>query len=141
MDTNWKLIRELLNAAIDTCERIEASGYKETDRDAVIDVIGQPVSVQDLLTSAWTAPESLRYAIIRHRHDVGINAAYVSETARILVSTAQAAAEMIGAGGGDTFTALQSQKMTAWFNEHAAPAIERAIAARRQQENDEGLME
>ncbi len=34
MKTDWNLIREMMSAAIDTCERIEACGYSENDRDA-----------------------------------------------------------------------------------------------------------
>lgn len=71
MKTDWNVVRNLMNAAIDACERIEASGYVEADRDAVIDIAGQEVSVHDLLVSAWTYPEKLRYQIIRERHDAG----------------------------------------------------------------------
>lgn len=141
METNWKLIKNLMNAAIDTCERIEASGFKETDRDAMIDVRGQSVSVQDFLTSAWTAPENLRYAIIRQRHEAGTDAPYVTETARILVSMAQAAAELIGAGDKEPAGAIEAQNIVKWFNEHAAPGVERAVAERREQQKNEGNAE
>lgn len=65
METDWNTIRRMMNAAIDACERIERSGYNENDRDATISVNGQAVSVQDLLVSAWTYPENVRYQIIR----------------------------------------------------------------------------
>ncbi len=29
MKTDWDLIREMMSAAIDTCERIDACGYSE----------------------------------------------------------------------------------------------------------------
>lgn len=69
MKTDWNVIRGMMNAAINACERIEASGYAETDRDATINVGGQQVSVRDMLVSAWTYPENLRYQIIRQRHE------------------------------------------------------------------------
>ena len=97
MKTDWNLIRDMIGAAIDACERIEAAGYSESDRDATVDIGGQRVSVHDFLVSAWTLPENLRYQIIRERHVQVANLAYVPETARILVATAQASIELIGA--------------------------------------------
>ncbi len=130
MKSDWNLIRGMMGAAIDACERIEAAGYTESDRDASIDVGGQQVSVQDFLVSAWTLPENLRYQIIRERHDQATGLPYVPEAARILVAMAQASAELIGAG--DTApTRDDIQKMIQWFGNHAAPGIEQAIADRR----------
>ncbi|MCR8547673.1 hypothetical protein M4578_07525 [Salipiger sp. P9] len=130
MKTDWNLIREMMSAAIDACERIEAAGYTESDRDATIDVAGQQVSVHDFLVSAWTLPENLRYQIIRERHDQAADLPYVPEAARILVAISQASAELIGAG--DTAPAGDGiQKMIQWFGDHAAPSVEQAIADRR----------
>ncbi|WP_331375354.1 hypothetical protein [Sinorhizobium chiapasense] len=130
MTTDWNLIREMMSAAIDACERIEAAGYNENDRDATIDVGGQKVSVHEFLISAWSLPENIRYQIIRERHDKATDLPYVPEAARILVAMAQASAELIGAGetapAGDGI-----QKMIQWLGNHAAPGIERAIAERR----------
>lgn len=130
MKTDWNLIRTMMGAAIDACERIEATGCTEHDRDATIDVEGQKVSVHDFLVSTWTLPENIRYRIIRERHDKATDLPYVPETARILVAMAQAGAELIGAGEpapaeGDI------RKMIQWFADHAAAGIERAIADRR----------
>ncbi|WP_234904904.1 hypothetical protein [Agrobacterium pusense] len=58
MKTDWKSVRGMLNAAIDACERIEALQYAETDREAMIDIGGQKVSVHDFLVTAWTARRS-----------------------------------------------------------------------------------
>ncbi len=128
--TDWNLIRAMMGAAIDACERIEAAGYTENDREAAIDIGGQRVSVHDFLVSAWTLPENLRYQIIRERHDQAADLPYVPETARILIATAQASAELIGAG--ETTPAGNGvQKMIQWFADHAAPGIEQAIADRR----------
>lgn len=130
MKTDWNLVRTMLGAAIDACERIEAAGYTENDRDATIDVGGQQVSVHDFLVSAWTLPENLRYQIIRERHDQAADLPYVPEAARVLVATAQASAELIGAGenipAGDAI-----QRMIEWFGDHAASGIEEAIAKHR----------
>lgn len=130
MKTDWNQIREMMGAAIDACERIEATGYTENDRDAITQVDGQQVSVHDFLVSAWTLPENLRYQIIHERHDTATDTPYVPEAARILVAMAQASAELIGAG--ETSPARDRiQKMIQWFSNHATPGVERAIADRR----------
>lgn len=130
MKTDWNVVRNLMNAAIDACERIDASGYVEADRDAVIDIAGQEVSVHDLLVSAWTYPEKLRYQIIRERHDAGVDLPYVPETARILLAMSQAAAELVNAG--DVTPAEEKLlKMIAWFDSHLASGIEAATANRK----------
>lgn len=128
--TDWSLVRDMMLAAIDACARIEAAGCREDDRDAAIALGGARVSVQDILVSAWTYPEAVRYQIIRERHERGCDLPYVPEAARILVATAQAAAELIGAGDGmPAEDAIRD--MIRWFGDHAAPGIERAIAERR----------
>jgi len=130
MKTDWEQIRGMMNAAIDACERIEATGYVAADRDATIDVRGQAVSVHDLLVSAWTYPENIRYQIIRERHAKEADLAYVPETARILIAMAEAGAELIQAG--DAAPARENiQTMIAWFGNHAAAGIERAVSDRR----------
>jgi len=130
MNTDWDLVRSMMNAAVDACERIEKSGYGEHDRDATVEIDGRQVSVHDFLVSAWTLPENLRYQIIRTRHDAGDDMAYVPETARILVAMAQAAAELIGAGD-DTQVSAEIRKIVGWYGDHAAPGIEKAIGERR----------
>jgi hypothetical protein len=127
--TDWALVRKMMNAAIDFCETVEASGYVEADRDAEVVVGGQSITVHDILTSAWTYPEALRYAIIRNRHDADDNVAYTPETARILTAMAAAAAETIGAKA-DVATA-ETARMLSWFEEHAGPSLTAAIHARR----------
>jgi len=130
METDWDLIREMMKAAIDTCERIEKAGYKESDREATIDVNGQQVSVHDILVSAWTMPENIRYQIIRERHLSGSDLHYVPEAARILTATAQAGAELIGASTPGP-AEDDIRRMITWFKDHAAPGIETAIKTRR----------
>jgi HD-like signal output (HDOD) protein len=130
MSTDWALLREMMNTALDTCEAIEAAGFAEDDRDAAIDVDGTAVTVSDFLTSAWTYPENLRYQIIRDRHAQGVDRAYVPETARIINAMAQAATELIGSAEGQP-ASEEIRKMLAWYRTHSTPGIERAIAARR----------
>jgi hypothetical protein len=84
MPTDWNLIREMMAAAIDSCEQIEAAGYSEQDRDLTIDVSGQKISVHEFMVSAWTLPENLRYRIIRDRHDKSIDLPYIPEAARVV---------------------------------------------------------
>ena len=130
MKTDWNVIRGMMNAAINACERIEASGYAETDRDATINVGGQQVSVHDMLVSAWTYPENLRYQIIRERHEKETDLPYVPETARILLAMSQAAAELVNAG--DVTPAQEKvREMIAWFDNHLVPGIESATATRQ----------
>lgn len=134
MKTDWNLIRDMMNAAIDACERIEAVGYNENDRDVAIDVPGASVTVHDVLVSAWTYPENIRYRIIRERHEAGMDIPYVPEAARIVAAMAQASVELIGAGDDEPAASDEIRKMIAWFGNHAAPGIERAVEARRRGE-------
>jgi len=129
MTTDWTLIRAMMNAAIDACERIEATGFTPEERDAMIEVRGQAVSVQDFLVSAWTLPENLRYRIIQARHDAGADLTYVPEAARILTSMAGAAAELIRAG--QAVPTAEVLAAIAWYRDHAVPGVERAVAGRR----------
>jgi HD-like signal output (HDOD) protein len=99
MKTDWNLIRDVLNAAIDSCERLEQAGYAEEQRSRSVQVGGRQVNVLEFLISAWTLPENVRYEIIRARHDENLDLPYVPETARILTAVAAACAELIGAGG------------------------------------------
>ncbi|WP_223568337.1 hypothetical protein [Agrobacterium tumefaciens] len=129
MTTDWNVIRGMMNAAINACERLEASGYVETDREAIINIGGHQISVHDMLVSAWTYPENLRYQIIRERHEMGADLPYVPETARILLAMSQAAAELVN-GGEVTPAQEKVHEMIAWFENHLVPGIESATAAR-----------
>lgn len=127
--TDWSTVRRMMNAAIDFCEQVEALGYGERDRDATTEVNGQSVSVQDVLTSAWTYPETMRYAIIRQRHDAADDLAYVPETARVLQAMASACAELCGARPG-TAEASRVSEMLQWFETHAAQTLKAALSHR-----------
>lgn len=128
--TDWNMIKEMMNAAIDACEKIEKTGYAAGDRDATINIGGQDVSVHDMLVSAWTYPENLRYQIIHERHYTDADLTYVPETARILLAMSQAASELVNAGNKAP-AQKQLHEMIAWFNSHLAPSVENAISVRR----------
>jgi hypothetical protein len=129
MTTDWDLVRAMIEAAIDFCEEAEALGLREQDRSATIEAGGQRVSVYDIMTSAWTFPESVRYRIVRERHDKGADLPYVPEAARVLVGMAQACAELIGAKDAAPAEDV-IQNMLRWYGQHAAPGLREAIAGR-----------
>ena len=131
VSTDWSLIRAMMESAINACERLEALGLREGHREAAVLVNGQAVSVSDILTSAWTYPETLRYRIIRQRHEAGLDQPYVPETARVLVNVAQACAELIGAGTIDPVD-QGCHRMVRWYDDHALPLIEQAIQVNQQ---------
>ena len=126
MKTDWDLIRSMMATAIDACEAIETMGYEEAHRDIAIDVGRGRVNVFDYMVSAWTFPESLRYQIIRERHDAGADLPYVPEFARILVAMAQASAELVGAKETAPADAAL-REMIAWYRDHAVPKLRGAI--------------
>ncbi|WP_321855129.1 hypothetical protein [Paraburkholderia tropica] len=126
MKTDWHLIRNVLNAAIDSCEALESAGYAEEHRARTIIVNGRPVSVQEFLTSAWTLPENVRYAVIRQRHDAGLDSPYIPEAARILIAVAAACAEIVGAGNSPPGIEGM-QNMAAWYRNHFDPNVKAAI--------------
>jgi hypothetical protein len=130
MPTDWNLIREMMAAAIDSCEQIEAAGYTELDRPLTVDVSGQKVSVHEFMVSAWTLPENLRYRIIRDRHEKGIDLPYVPEAARIITRMAEACSELIGAGEGKPAEA-EVRSAIQWYRAHAVPLVQQAIAMAR----------
>lgn len=129
MKTDWKLIRLMMDTAIDTCEQLEALGYNETHRDLVLDSVHGKATVFDFMVSAVTYPENLRYQIIRERHVAGADLPYVHEFSRILVAMAHASAELVG--GKDSAPAESSlQHMVSWYRDHAMPNLARALAQR-----------
>ncbi|MGF6917498.1 hypothetical protein [Paraburkholderia sp. 40] len=127
MKTDWRLIREVLNAAIDSCERLEQAGYAAEHRSRSVQVNGQQVSVQEFLISAWTLPEGARYEVIRARQDKDLDLPYVPEAARILTAVAAACAELIGAGDMPPAEPYM-RGMIDWYRNHFDPNVQRAIS-------------
>ena len=126
MKTDWSLIREAINAAIDSCERLEQAGYTEAHRARTVDVNGHAVSVQEFLISAWTLPENARYALIRARHDSHRDLPYVPESARILNAVAAACSELVGAGELPA-AEVTMRAMIDWYRQHFDPHMQQAI--------------
>ncbi|CDY75200.1 hypothetical protein BGLT_04098 [Caballeronia glathei] len=128
MKTDWDLIREMMNTAIDACEQIEAMGYAERHRGIAVEVGGQAVSVQDFIVSAWTFPENIRYRIIRERHDSHADLPYVPEASRIMNAMARACGELIGGAHARPADAA-IREMLQWYRAHAVPHLRQAIAS------------
>ena len=126
MKTDWGTVRAMMAAAIDTCETIEALGYCPDNRAAVADVDGKKVSAFDIVTSAFVLPENVRYAIIRARHETNADLPYVPETARILLSMAQACAELVGAEPEKPADRDIAQ-MVRWYSDQAIPRLRGAL--------------
>jgi len=126
MKTDWQQIREMMSTVIDSCEQIETAGFNEEHRSATVEIKGVDYSVQDFLISAWTLPENIRYQIIRERHEAGNDLPYVPEAARILVSMAQACAELVGAA--ETAPAQKAiAGMNNWYKTYAVQHMTTAI--------------
>lgn len=107
MGTNWQLIRKVLNSAVDACEAVENAGVTEFDRGATFEVAGVTSGTMwDYLQSGWIAPENLRYAIIRARHELGEDKPYTNELSRIIEEAGRLSAELVGAE--DTRTRVQN---------------------------------
>ena len=96
MKSNWKLIRELMNAALDACEVAESLEIKDNEWGATAKIDQQDVSAWDFLQSSWRYPESLKNCIVRARHGVGQDARYVDEVQRTLVAVGMLGAELVG---------------------------------------------
>ncbi|WP_282348417.1 hypothetical protein [Pseudomonas sp. PS01301] len=126
MRTDWQQICEMMNTAIDSCEKIELAGFNESYRSAVVTINGVDNSVAEFLISAWTLPENLRYQIIHGRHAAGVDSPYVPEAARILTAMVQACSELIGAA--DQAPAAKAiAGMNHWYSSYAVPNIVKAI--------------
>ncbi len=126
MKTDWNLIRSMMETAIGACEQMEAMGYNESHRHLSTETSQGPVTVFDLMVSSFTYPESIRYQIIRDRHDAGADQPYVHEFSRLLVAMAQASAELVG--GKDAAPASASlEQMLAWYKDLALPNLRKAI--------------
>ena len=128
MRTDWTAVRAMMGAAIDACEEIERLGYGPENRAATREDDGPRVSAFDIVTSAYVLPESVRYAIVRARHEAGADLPYVPETARILTNMAAACAELIGAE--PTKPAADGiARMLRWYNDHAMPRLKTVLGS------------
>ncbi|WP_231949383.1 hypothetical protein [Herminiimonas arsenitoxidans] len=128
MKTDWNLVREMMAVAIDSCEEFEKSGYAETYRELTVPINDFEISLQEIMVSACTYPELLRYQIIRERHDKQLDIPYIPEQARILMGMAAACAELIGAADARV-AETQIKNMIDWYSDIAVPNVQRAINA------------
>jgi hypothetical protein len=136
MPTDWKLIRDLTNAAIDACEATDRLALTEEDRA----LSTGPASVFDVMTSAWIYPEHVRYAIIRARHDLRDDAPYMPELARVLHHVAEACGELVGltrieearVDGPVTHSSIRAEveRLTRWYRDVMVAQLAHAAAQR-----------
>lgn len=136
MSTDWNLVRAAVNAAVDACEAYENLNLREEDRARQTARPG--VTVSDVATSAWTYPESLKYEIVRARHDVNASAPYRSDRARIMREIGALCAELIdapvdtplpndGAGPGSIRELVTG--LTSWYSGVMTPLLRSAATA------------
>lgn len=94
-----------------------------------------------MLTSAWTYPENVQYAVIRARHAAGDDATYRPELSRALVAVAGVCAELVGArelqagplaGAGRRGPSIRPQveDLAAWYRDQMVPQLRRAAEER-----------
>jgi hypothetical protein len=137
--TDWNLIRDVMNAALDACEHAERLKLGASDRD--LRTRSAPVvSVFDILTSAWTYPEKLGYEIIRARHALSTDVPYRLELARVVAGVGAACAELVGSDaldhpvdlGDNAAQSLRSRTaaMATWYRHRFTQALTEAAANR-----------
>lgn len=142
METNWQLIRRVLNTAVDACEAVEKTGVTEANRGDSFEVNGVTSGTMwDYLQSGWVAPENLRYAIIRARHELGEDKPYTNELSRIMEEVGYLSAEMVGAR--DTQTRVRNvgspfkeeasieemvEELCNWYEQALIPAVAEIMA-------------
>ena len=142
MTTDWTLVRELMTAAIDACEAADRLALAAEDRGLPT---GSGASVWDVLTSAWTYPENVQYAVVRARHDLADDAPYRHELGRPLVAAAAVCAELVGAtrlddsprtvDGTDAPSVRRTVTQLAdWYREQMVPQLARAADRRSRTE-------
>lgn len=142
MATDWNLIRKLMNAAIDSCERVERLDISSQEQGATTEFNGcGTVSIWDFLQSSWTYPENMRDVVVRARHQLKVDKQCTNELARALVQSSQVCAELIGMDQVDatvngvdphskkTTTTVKSiiDNLADWYTGHFAPGVEKAI--------------
>jgi hypothetical protein len=136
--TDWEAIRALLNAAIDACEAVDRLGIGEDQRDGIAwRTNGVDVSVADFLASAWTYPENVEHELIRLRHRLDADAAYVDPLARTLMHVARAASQLVGARdvmqkpvSGHSLASV-TRELGVWYTRHFAAKLTAHARRRR----------
>lgn len=141
MKSDWTLIRETMNAAIDACERIEALNLSENELAA--SGVDQ-ASVWEFLQSAWIYPENASYVVIRARHQLGEDKPFTPELARVLLGVARFCSELIGAEKLDATVSKTNphasnseesirelaQQLQRWYKEYFVSGVTSALSSK-----------
>lgn len=139
MKTDWDLIRNLLNAAVDACETVEKLGITEEDRSLMYTEGNQDIAtVYDFLQSSWTYPESLTDNVIRYRHELKANEPYINELSRTLIKVAELSARTVNAKDhlttqlSDNQTMKESvEKLISWYRDYMIPNLTKTIEQKK----------
>lgn len=147
MATDWKLVRRLVNSALDACEALDQLEITDEERSATIRTVdGQEAgTVWDALQSAHTAPENVRYIVIRGRGQLGDAAPFVQPVSRVMQQVGALAAEIVGAQqlqvpikridpySPEREQSLESaiENLASWYESHLVPTVESALAHAR----------
>lgn len=147
MATDWKLVRRLINAALDACEALDQQEITDDERSVTIRTVGgqQAGTVWDALQSAHTAPENVRYMVIRGRGQLGDSAPFVQPVSRVLYQVGALAAELVGAQrlqapikGIDPYASGREQSLeavienlAAWYETDLVSNVEGALSRAR----------
>lgn len=151
MATDWKLVRRLVNSALDACEALDQLEIMDEERSATIRTVGgqEAGTVWDALQSAHTAPENVRYMVIRGRGQLGDSVPFVQPVSRVLQQVGSLAAELVGAQqlrvpieGLDPYApgkeqSLESaiENLSAWYESHLVSNVEDAVASVRDEDH------
>lgn len=147
MATDWKLLRRLVNSALDACEALDQLEITDDERSTAVRAAnGQTAgTVWDALQSAHFFPENVRYMVIRGREQLGDSAPFVQPVSRVLQQTGLLAAELVGSQqlqvpikGIDPYSPEREQSLesvieslAAWYESHLVPNLESALANAR----------
>lgn len=121
----------MMSAAIDTCERLEQSGYGESDLAATADVNGTAVSISDVLESALTYPGLVIASQAFRASETTSDPAVGNAERLIIMAMARAAANLVGEGQPSPEAKREVLSMLQWFEGHAMETVHRALAAKR----------
>ena len=117
----------MMSAAIDACERLDHSGYGESDLAATAEVNGTGVSIGDVLESAVTYP----VLVIKSEPDEASDPASGNAERRIVIAMTKAAASLVGDGRPSAEVRQDIVRMLEWFDGHAVETVHRALAGQR----------
>lgn len=147
MATDWKLVRRLVNSALDACEALDHLEITDDERSTAVRAAnGQTAgTVWDALQSAHIFPENVRYMVIRGRGQLGDSAPFVQPVSRVLQQTGLLAAELVGSQqlqvpikGIDPYSPEREQSLESvienlatWYESHLVPNVEIALANAR----------